>query len=87
VWARAGVIHNAPAYSTEGIEIWFARGLTPGAQRLDAGEFLELALMTAGQLDALAASGDLTDVKTLIGLMWLQKWRAGAWPLSWQPAP
>jgi len=86
-WARAGVIHNAPAYSTEGIEIWFARGLTPGAQRLDAGEFLELALMTEGQLDALAASGELTDVKTLIGLMWLQKWRAGSWPLTWQPAP
>ena len=86
-WARAGVIHNAPAYSTEGIEIWFARGLTPGAQRLDAGEFLELVLMTEGELDALAASGELTDVKTLIGLMWLQKWRTGAWPLSWRATP
>ena len=29
-WARAGIIHNAIAYSTEGIEIWFARGLTAG---------------------------------------------------------
>jgi len=86
-WARAGVIHNAAAYSTEGIEIWFARGLTPGAQRLDAGEFLELVSMTEAELDALASTGELTDVKTLIGLMWLQKWRAGAWPLSWHPAP
>ena len=38
-WARAGMLHNAIAYSTEGIEIWFARGLRAGAPQLDAGEF------------------------------------------------
>ena len=32
-WARAGVMHNAIAYSNEGIEIWFARGLTRGDRR------------------------------------------------------
>ena len=31
--------------------------------------------------------GRITDAKTLIGLLWLQKSRAGAWPLRWQPAP
>ena len=25
-WARAGILHNAIAYSTEGIEVWFAAG-------------------------------------------------------------
>ena len=35
-WARAGVTHNAIAYATEGIEIWFARGLSAGERRLDA---------------------------------------------------
>ena len=34
-WARAGVLHNAIAYSSEGIEVWFARGLTAGARGLD----------------------------------------------------
>ncbi|MCU0920092.1 MAG: NUDIX hydrolase [Burkholderiaceae bacterium] len=82
-WARAGLVHNAAAYSTEGIEIWFARGLSAGTQRLDVGEFLELRLMTEGELEQCAASGQLTDVKTLIGLLWLQKWRAGLWPLDW----
>jgi ADP-ribose pyrophosphatase len=85
-WARAGVVHNAAAYSTEGIEIWFARGLRPGTQRLDAGEFLELCLVSEAELEARAASGGLTDVKTLIGLLWLQKWRAGLWPLHWVDA-
>lgn len=82
-WARAGVVHNAAAYSTEGIEIWFARGLSAGTQRLDVGEFLELRLMSETELEQCAASGQLTDVKTLIGLLWLQKWRAGLWPLDW----
>jgi ADP-ribose pyrophosphatase len=86
-WARAGVIHNAIAYSTEGIELWFARGLTAGPAKLDAGEFLDVFTISPDELDAQVARGELTDVKTIIGLMWLQKWRAGLWPLAWQAAP
>jgi ADP-ribose pyrophosphatase len=86
-WARAGILHNAIAYSTEGIEIWFARGLTPGAPELDAGEFLETVVHSADELDAMVASGAVTDAKTLIGLLWVQKWQAGLWPMTWQPAP
>ncbi len=82
-WACAGVMHNAAAYSTEGIEIWFARGLREGERRLDAGEFIELCLMTEPELDRCAAAGELSDMKTMVGLMWLQKWRTGHWPLQW----
>jgi ADP-ribose pyrophosphatase len=86
-WARAGIVHNAIAYSTEGIEIWFARELTLGAARLDAGEFLEVVTHSPAELEAMCASGEVTDAKTLIGLLWLQKWQAGQWPLTWQAAP
>ena len=87
-WARAGVLHNAIAYSDEGIEIWFARGLTRGAAQLDAEEFLEDRHSQRGRARrASCASGEITDAKTLIGLLWLQKWRAGLWPLRWQAAP
>ena len=85
-WAYAGVLHNAIAYSDEGIHIYFARGLTKGAQQLDEGEFLELVTHTVDDLDRMAASGELTDAKTLIGLLWLQRWQQGAWSLQWQPA-
>lgn len=85
-WAYAARMHNAIAYSTEGIEIWFARGLTAGPQRLDHGEHIEVCLMTEGELDALAAQGELTDAKTLVALLWLQKWRTGVWELHWQAA-
>ncbi len=86
-WARAGILHNAIAYSTEGIEVWFARGLVAGTRRLDHGEFLDVAETDLDELDAAARRGELTDAKTLIGMLWLQNWRAGRWPLDWSPAP
>lgn len=86
-WARAGIMHNAIAYSTEGIEIWFARGLTLGQRQLDAGEFLDVLACSESELDELARCGELTDAKTLVGLQWLQNWRAGRWPLRWNDTP
>ncbi len=86
-WARAGILHNAIAYSNEGIEVWFARGLTAGDRALDAGEFLDVTELSVDRLAELAACGELTDAKTLIGLLWLQNWHASRWPLVWQAAP
>lgn len=86
-WARAGILHNAIAYSNEGIEVWFARGLSQGERSLDDGEFLDVTASTVDALLAQAAAGELTDAKTLIGLLWLQNWHSGRWELAWQPAP
>lgn len=83
-WAYGGEIHNAAAYSTESIWIWFARGLQAGATDLDTGEFVETVSLTIDALQALADGDGLPDVKTQIGLQWLQRWRAGARVLSWQ---
>ncbi len=83
-WARAGVTHNAIAYSDEIIEVWFARGLERGERRLDTGEFLDVFEATVDELDVAVRDGRLTDAKTLVGLLWLQNWRAGRWPLDWQ---
>lgn len=82
-WAFACEIHNAAAYSSESIWIYFARGLVAGPQKLDVGEFVEVQTLSEAELDALAAAGGLPDVKTHIGLHWLQRWRAGAWVLPW----
>ena len=71
---------------TKFIDIWFARGLVPGEQQLDDGEFLEVRTMPESELFALAASGELTDAKTMVALLKLQLWRSGAWTPTWQPA-
>ncbi len=86
-WAYAGVLHNAIAYSDEGIHIYFARQLSAGPAQLDAGEFVECLGMTTDALDEACRRGEVTDAKTLIGLLWLQRWRQGAWALDWQAAP
>lgn len=83
-WARAGVLHPVVAYSTEFIEIWFARGLTLGERKLDEGEFLEVFTATPDELYAWCRDGEVTDAKTLIGALWLQNVHNGAWALDWQ---
>ena len=82
-WAHAGAMHNAIAYSTEAVQVWFARGLTLGERQLDPGEFLDVTSASVDELDELARRGEITDAKTLIGLLWLQNWRAGRWALQW----
>jgi len=84
-WARAGLLHNAPAYATEIIELWFARGLEPGPRSLDEGEFIDVTVLSLDELDQAAGRGEVTDAKTLIALLWLHRWRAGQWPLAWKP--
>jgi ADP-ribose pyrophosphatase len=84
-WARACVMHPVCSYSTEFIEIWFARGLTLAERRLDEGEFLEVITATREQLFEWCRDGTVTDAKTLIGAMWLQNVASGAWNLDWRP--
>ena len=83
-WAFAGEIHNAAAYSTESIWLWFARGLVAGPPRPDVGEFVDTVSMRVSELQALACSDRLPDVKTQIGLAWLEQWQAGKRTLTWR---
>ncbi len=86
-WAHAGVLHPVISYSTEFIDIWFARGLTAGERQLDEEEFLDVFDASVDELLAWSRDGQLTDAKTLTGLLWLQNFLSGAWPLSWQRPP
>ena len=90
-WARAGVLHPVIAYSTEVIEIWFAKDLLLGERQLDTDEFLDVFTASPTELMAACQQGLLTDAKTLTGLLWLQNVQSGQWPLHWQtlstPAP
>ena len=83
-WAHAGELHPVISYSTEFIDIWFARGLRLGERRLDDGEFLDVFTASLDELLAWSREGKLTDAKTLTGLLWLQNHLSGAWPLQWQ---
>lgn len=79
-WQFVSTIHNAIAYSDEHLELYLARGLTAGPAKLDDGEFLETFTATIDDLLSWVRDGRITDVKTVIGIFWLDKIRSGAWP-------
>ncbi|MDO9438163.1 NUDIX domain-containing protein [Hydrogenophaga sp.] len=83
-WARAGVLHPVISYSTEFIDIWFAKDLTAGQRQLDAGEFLDVFTASPAELLLWCRDGRVTDGKTLAGALWLQNVLSGAWVLDWE---
>ncbi|MBA2963593.1 MULTISPECIES: NUDIX domain-containing protein [Ramlibacter] len=84
-WAHAGLMHPVIAYSTEFIDIWFARGLVAGERSLDAGEFLDVFAATPTELLQWCRDGRVTDAKTLSCMLWLQNVLSGSWSLNWRP--
>ncbi|WP_206953036.1 NUDIX domain-containing protein [Trinickia acidisoli] len=72
-------IHPIISYSTEFIDIFLARGLTEGERKLDDGEFLETFVADAAQVGEWIRTGEITDVKTIIGHFWLEKVLSGEW--------
>jgi ADP-ribose pyrophosphatase len=83
-WARAGVMHPVISYSTEFIEIWFARDLRLGSRQLDQGEFLDVFTATPQEFVQWCREGKVTDAKTLAGALWLQNVLSHDWSLDWQ---
>ena len=83
-WARAGLMHPVIGYATEFIEVWFADELTLEARHLDEGEFLDVFTATQDELERWFREGRLTDAKTVVGMLWLQQLRSGAWVPDWQ---
>ncbi len=84
-WAYAGQMHPVISYSTEFIDIWFARGLADsGKRQLDHGEFLDVFQATPQELLQWCRDGRVTDAKTLSCALWLQNVLAGSWKLDWR---
>ena len=79
-WAFLTRIHPTIGFSDEIIDIFLCRGLEQRTQRLDAGEFLEIEVVTLGWLMDELRAGRITDVKTQIALHWVERIVSGQWP-------
>ena len=71
-WQRLTTIHNAIGYSDESIELYAARGLSLQKQDLDEEEFLEVLELPFAEAIAMVRDGRITDVKTIVALMWVE---------------
>ncbi|MGA7812879.1 NUDIX domain-containing protein [Caballeronia sp.] len=81
-WFFLTRIHPVISYSTEFIDLYLARGLTEGERKLDDGEFLDTFIADRAQIFEWIRSGDISDVKTIVGSFWLEKVMSGEWDLG-----
>jgi len=78
-WIHLGAFHNAIGYCDEKIEVYLARGLTHVGAGTDDGEVLEVFTAPLRQLLDRIHDGSVTDVKTVVGAYWLERFLAGRW--------
>ncbi|MGH6611892.1 MAG: NUDIX domain-containing protein [Burkholderiaceae bacterium] len=78
-WSYLGGLHNAIGYCDEKIEMYLAEELTHESATLDAGETLEVFTASWQQLLQWVRDGEVTDVKTMVGVLWLERVLAGDW--------
>ena len=66
-----GSIHTAPGWANERIELFVARGLRAEQRNADGIEeqFMKVVELSEAEYDGLVASGDVTDAKTLLGVL------------------
>jgi ADP-ribose pyrophosphatase len=74
-WEHVFTTHPCVGYSDERIELFLARGLTAGTAQLDDGEFLDVFTLPLREALAWIDRGDITDIKTIAGLLWLARQR------------
>ena len=72
-------IHPAIGFTDELIDIYLCKDLVKTEQQLDAGEFVEIEIVTLGWLMDQLKAGRLSDVKTQISTMWLDSFYSGRW--------
>lgn len=82
-WVYLGLQHPCIGYATEVIHILLARGLNAGKPSRDEDEALQLFAMSIDESLTKIQSGEITDGKTIVSLMWAEKFLNG----TWQPGP
>ena len=76
-WRRLTTIHPCIGYSDERIELFLARQLTGVGPAPDAGEFIEVVPMSLAAAVQRVREGAITDVKTIIALLWADRLLGG----------
>lgn len=62
-------LRTSPGFSNELIQVYLASGLSAGERNPDPGEHLESGIFTFGQALAMIERGEITDAKTVSGLL------------------
>ncbi len=64
-----GYIYPTPAYDTEKIYIYIAKGLSEGKVHLDEGEFVDVIKVSYNDAVDMINNGEITDAKTVVAIL------------------
>ncbi len=76
-WQHLTTIWPCIGYANERIEFFLARGLRHEGRQLDDGEFLEVFELSFRDALEWVRIGKIDDGKTIVGLLWLEKFLNG----------
>lgn len=79
-WRHLCTMQPCVGYSNEIIDFYLARGLSWSGASLDDEEFLETLIVPLDEGLEWIRTGKITEVKTILGLLWADRLRAGGWP-------
>ncbi len=68
---------TTPGFTNEKIHIFLATGLTRGATKHEADEFIEVVTVPLSEALARIERGEITDAKTIIGILFAAGFRGG----------
>lgn len=78
-WQYVTTVYPCIGYADEQLVFYLARELEFVGHRRDADEFLEVFSLPVPQALAMVQNGEICEVKTVIGLFWLEKILSGHW--------
>jgi ADP-ribose pyrophosphatase len=76
-WRHLATLYPCVGYSNEQVDLFLARGLKHEGHPGEDGEFLECVRMGLDEAIALAAHGEITEAKTILGIFWADRIRRG----------
>ena len=79
-WIYLGLQHPCIGYSDEVIYMFLAKGLEVGDAHCDEDEALELFEASLDDCLQMVATQQITDAKTILALMYAEKYLQGVWP-------
>jgi ADP-ribose diphosphatase len=78
-WRHLTTLHPCVGYSNERVDLFIARGLKHEGHPGEDGEFIECVQLTLDEALNLVTAGEITEAKTILGLLWADKLRKGEW--------
>ena len=78
-WRHLATLFPCVGYSNEKVELFLAQQLNHDGHPGEDGEFLECLRLSLDEALTMASVGEITEAKTILGLLWADKLRRGDW--------